>query len=292
MDGEAEAPTKRRRVGQRQRLAAAKAELEEPPVSESFLAKDLQERWSWGELSPQAVQALAAKAVQDFEACGAKAPTDLKALAKLGSSGVHPNHMRAQIVKITEAACRMPPLHRTALQFKQPWGNQPQLMMLPHQMFSALYENYHEAFQRFVVPNEDVLEEFWRRQRKHPQYKDHPVVSKASFQPRQFVPLSLHGDGTPAIGVGKIWSRMLTTWSWCSLVCGPAWTKDSQLPIYFMFDETDDGTAATTFLTMLAWSFKVLQEGLWPFADREGNRNLGLHQHFWVWIKSENSISF
>ena len=72
------------------------------------------ERWSWGELSPQAVQALAAKAVQDFEACGAKAPTDLKALAKLGSSGVHPNHMRAQIVKITEAACRMPPLHRSS----------------------------------------------------------------------------------------------------------------------------------------------------------------------------------
>ena len=114
MDGEAEAPTKRRRVGQRQRLAAAEAELEEPPVSESFLAKDLQERWSWGELSPQAVQALPAKAVQDFEACGAKAPTDLKALAKLGSSGVHPNHMRAQIVKITEAACRMPPLHRSS----------------------------------------------------------------------------------------------------------------------------------------------------------------------------------
>ncbi|CAE7252460.1 unnamed protein product [Symbiodinium sp. CCMP2592] len=138
-------------------------------------------------------------------------------------------------------------------------------------MFSALYENYHEAFKRYVVADANVLQEFWRLQKKHPQFNDHPVVSQASFEPRKFVPLSLHGDGTPAIGVGKIWSRMLTTWSWCSLVGGPAWTKDSQLPIYFLFDETDDGTAATTFLSMLAWSFKVLQEGLWPFADHKGN---------------------
>ena len=32
------------------------------------------------------------------------------------------------------------------------------------------------------------------------------------------IPLILYGDGTPGMGVGKAWSKMVDMWSWASVV--------------------------------------------------------------------------
>ena len=45
------------------------------------------------------------------------------------------------------------------------------------------------------------------------------------------VPLSLHGDGTPALGVGKSWGQMADFFSWSSLL---AWCGRSELLRYLV----------------------------------------------------------
>ena len=32
------------------------------------------------------------------------------------------------------------------------------------------------------------------------------------------MPIAIHGDGTPAMGAGKSWSKMIDVWSWGSLL--------------------------------------------------------------------------
>ena len=44
------------------------------------------------------------------------------------------------------------------------------------------------------------------------QFQGHPVQSIEEFQ-KFAVPLSLHGDGTPAMGAGKSWSKSIDVWS-------------------------------------------------------------------------------
>ena len=43
--------------------------------------------------------------------------------------------------------------------------------------------------------------------KKHPAYSDHPTLLANKDFTKKLVPLALHGDGTPVIGIGKIWSR-------------------------------------------------------------------------------------
>ena len=74
---------KRRRGGQRARLAQARADDGRERPAQSALARALLYRWAWGELSPQQCQALARAAVEDFGS-SAQAPQDLLDLAALG----------------------------------------------------------------------------------------------------------------------------------------------------------------------------------------------------------------
>jgi len=84
------------------------------------------------------------------------------------------------------------------------------------------------------------------------------------------VPLSLHGDGTPGMGVGKAWSKMIDVWSWTSLLC----KGNSQLTMFFIWcvhavlRGVDAGhhTLQTAFRKM-RWSFDALAEGKWPQFD-------------------------
>ena len=79
-------PTKKRRKGgQRQRMNIA-SKQEDTGLQTSKLANLLLERWAWGEISPQNLQATAAAVVADFEASSAKPPSDLAVLANLGIS--------------------------------------------------------------------------------------------------------------------------------------------------------------------------------------------------------------
>ena len=88
------------------------------------------------------------------------------------------------------------------------------------------------------------------------------------------IPVSLHGDGTPAMGGGKSWSKMIDIWSWSSLLVA---TKN-QLSMFLIsavhqvLKSFEDGfhTLDVAFRKMV-WSFEACAEGVWPSEDWDGN---------------------
>jgi hypothetical protein len=157
------------------------------------------------------------------------------------------------------------------LTFKEPYSQQMQMMLLPHEMFSTLFHSYKEAWSSMICPSTDRLQEFWQLQKKHPAYSNQPVLLANQQFRSKLVPLALHGDGTPVIGIGKIWPRQLTTWSWNSLL-GRGSTKSMQIQIWSMFDETASSTTVSEFWAILAWSLKWLQQGIWPTESYKGQK--------------------
>ena len=106
---------------------------------------------------------------------------------------------------------------------------------------------------------------------QHPAYPSHPVLSTTQHFEKKMIPLALHGDGTPVIGIGKIWSRQLTIWSFNSLL-GHGSTRDMQLHVWSCFDETMGTTTMDEFWTILAWSLEWLRKGQWPDSNHLGEK--------------------
>ena len=147
---------------------------------------------------------------------------------------------------------------------------------LAHVVLSDLYHSYPAAFTKYMLPNggSQKLKEFWQPQKGHPAWRLHPIVSKRSFDAEHTLPLQLHGDGTPVVGIGKIWSRQLTSYTWNSLLA-EGWTQDNMLPSWFCFDETEAGRETTDdVFRIIAWSFNCLATGVWPAADHLGAKQL------------------
>ncbi|CAE7677342.1 unnamed protein product [Symbiodinium sp. CCMP2592] len=260
------------RGGVQQRIQKVEARNDAAPVA-SNLAHELLERWSWGEVSPQVVQKLAAASQRDFQAVGATPPSEVAALAGLGSAGLYPNNMHKEILKIANKNNAFSKPFAVKMSFKPPWDKLLQTMLLPHVVFSDLYHSYPAAFAKFMMPSGGIqkLKEFWRLQKAgHPAWRNHPIVSKKSFDAEHTLPLQLHGDGTPVVGIGKIWSRQLTSYTWNSLLA-EGWTKDSMMPSWFCFDETEAGKETTDeFFRIICWSFACLASGVWPAANHLG----------------------
>ena len=157
-----EPPAKRLRTGgQLQRLKRASHEEAQPRVR-SGLAEKLLESWAWGEKSRQEVQELAAASCRDWADAQVEPPTKLQALAKLGSSGLYANKMHRE----ADEGCLFSP----AVQFKDEWGLQLQSMLLPHVIFADLYHRYPVAFQRYMLPDPNLLGE-----KGHQGYAGHPI---------------------------------------------------------------------------------------------------------------------
>ena len=268
-------PAKRRRGGLRQRLVATERG-EEPENRQSFLADSLLEKWSWGQLSPQDVQLLASMACRDMAHLGTRPPPDLSFLASLGTDGKHKNNMHKQLLQWGNQKCAdMAKPYMCRLVFKEPYNSQLQALLLPHEMFSCLYHDYHKSFKQVMLPSDDLLTSFWSLQKKHPACST--VADIPGFK-KQMVPLAFHGDGTPVVGVGKIWSRQLTILSFNSLL-GSGSTKDMQLPIFNYFDETMGQETLDQVWEVLAWSLTWLRKGLWPDRNHKGKLQLGSENH-------------
>ena len=125
---------KRRKGGLRQGLASATASTDRA-APKSLLASWLEQSWAWGQLSPQKVQTIAAKAIEDMlEAGCATIPPNLQRLANIGSRGVHTYN------NVTEL----------------------QSIMLPHEDFAALYHHLSGFGKKcFLQGGDKVLGTIW-----------------------------------------------------------------------------------------------------------------------------------
>ena len=163
------------------------------------------------------------------------------------------------------------PLFSEHIQFASPFNNISQDLLLPHELFSSIYSEYRHAWQKSILPNTSELRHFWREVDGHPQMLGHELRQRPNYQ-TWAIPISFHGDGVPITGVGKIWAKMRTLFSWSSMVFFGN-TKGVQFIVWAVFDRLCrsgecDGTLHT-FFSILRWSFYWLWMGVWP--DRPWN---------------------
>ncbi len=134
-DSSQPAQKKRKLGGIQQRLAKAEAQDKENALKErERLAFSLVTKWAWGHLSPQEVQSTAADAIADMKSFGMEQlPQWLSKFAALGSDGVHPNNMHAELLKMFEPQSSVPKPLVVHLDFKGQHALQS--LMLPHELF-------------------------------------------------------------------------------------------------------------------------------------------------------------
>ena len=179
--------------------------------------------------------------------------------------------MHKEMMDKANETCRLPKQFFAANNFKKPYYRTLQAMLLPHVQFSAIFHKYKAAWQKMILPNQDKLKEFWNLQKAHPACLEHPVLNSTRGFERKMAPLALHGDGTPVVCIGKIWSRQLTIFSFNSLL-GSGTTKDTQCHIWSCFDECCGRTTMDEFFTIPGWSLEALQKGRWPESNHLGQK--------------------
>ena len=91
-------------------------------------------------------------------------------------------------------------------------------IMYPHKMFAHLYHDHYGTFKDVILGGDDEnIRTFWSQMAGHPSFANHPMHHHQLADFRKYgVPLQLYGDGTPAVGVGKAWSKMVTGITWSS----------------------------------------------------------------------------
>lgn len=267
-----EGPTKKRKGGQRQRMAAEQRDTRVP----SALAEFLLSQFAWGHFSGQMVQHIAQLAMADFKRVAGEIDglDDLVWMSKLGTSGAHSNNVHRDLMLHVDVGNKLPKPFPFTLVFKAPHGQQFQTAILPHELFSAIYHSYPGAWKESILPDTGRIPEFWQGVRSHPQLEGHPLLKRQNYQ-NLCIPIGIHGDGVPIVGLGKGWVKMALVFSWCSLLCLGN-TLSSQFYIWSVFEKlcvsgVCDGTLSN-FFKILVWSLKSLWLGVWPAEDWEGKR--------------------
>ena len=179
--------------------------------------------------------------------------------------------MHKQLLAMCDSHCSVANISFFSINFKAPYNDTLQGMPLPHLVFSSIFHKYKNAWGKVMLPSPKRPCEFWKLQAKHPSYKNHPVLRGNPQFAQRSIPLPLHGDGTPVVGVGKIWNRQLTIFSFNSHL-GLGSAKDMQLHKWSFFDETQSEDTLPQFFKILARSLRWLQLGNHPDENHLGQK--------------------
>lgn len=119
----------------------------------------------WGHMSPQMLQKIMYLFAGDLKLyeSGALDMEHVKKLASLGSSGSYPNNCWAELKRLLPKP-KLPKLHYVWLPMKHNvlgrfWRHVP--MMLPHELFGAIYNLYPEMWKKIVCPGRETCQRFW-----------------------------------------------------------------------------------------------------------------------------------
>jgi hypothetical protein len=105
--------------------------------------------------------------------------------AALGSDGVHPNNMHAELLKMFEPQSSVPKPLVVHLDFKGQHALQS--LMLPHELFSALYHYYPSTFQKHFTPGgHEQVSKFWSKFAQHPSMEGHEIFALKNYKPQSF----------------------------------------------------------------------------------------------------------
>ena len=223
--------------------------------------------WSWGIVSPQTVQKLMALLLRDIQSAvdGNLDMTMVDALAGLGSSGTYPQNMHRSLMhsignhKLPTPHSFLAPFRHTVLGYFKRSAD----MILPHELFAAIYHCYKQVWVHRICPSGERLAEFWDAVKDGAQFASHPVRLRKKFQ-QYCIPLSIHGDGTPVVGIGKAWGKLMDIWSWQSLlVAGPTILRTMLIfCVHTAIQSVKRGhNTLEVMFKKMAWSFNVLWDG-------------------------------
>lgn len=258
---------KRRKKGLQQRVNVAAQQT----THESILAEWLLMQLAWGIFSTAQVQTCAHLAVQDLEQCGLKPGSlpELDVLARSGTFGKHLNNVHRDIMTAVKDKATFEP-SEYCLPFKQ-FGEQPQLINLPHEHLAHLHSTYPQSFKTQVLPDTCNLHEFWQ------ELEGFPGLEGVDFRgsPGNLIPFAMHGDEVPITGVGKVWAKCALTFQFFSVVASTTGlaTKSLMFWIWAVFEKMcEPGEQGTieTFMQIMTWSWAALYEGRWPTHDWRG----------------------
>ena len=77
------------------------------------------------------------------------------------------------------------------------------------------------------------------------------------------IPLAIHGDGFPCMGIGKSWGNQMDSWEWGSMLVN----AKSRLCVFLIFC-VHQALRGTRTLDMayekMVYSFNAIFEGRWP----------------------------
>ena len=181
-------------------------------------------------------------------------------------------------------------------------GVQDSLLLLPHELFAYMYEN-QDVWEEKILADPSKLPEFWGGMRNHPGLESHPLWSREDHCNR-CIPVSIHGDEVPCFGIGKIWSRSVLSFSWCSVIQNALGGSCETIMIYIFglfekFAQSSGEAAAGTreiFFRILSWSLRAMWEGVWPSRDwrnvpytRE-SAEATLDTQFYIFYFSQNRV--
>lgn len=138
--------------------------------------------------------------------------------------------------------------------------------ILPHELFSSLFQNARPVFNHLVTGGDQNLQEWWAAAAVvgDSWFQENPVIQQAS-DPRLLVPIGLHGDEAGMHGDEPV---LVVTWNPLSSTQG---TIDNR----FLFGclrsaEVIKPETMQTFWSVLVWSVKALSSGVFPSHDHRG----------------------
>eukprot|EP00435_Cladocopium_sp_Y103_P022459 s3931_g5.t1 len=258
---------KRKLQGIQQRLARA----DEATTGESAVHALLMILIAKGIMSGVLAHEIAQAAQRDLEgAREGKVYPDLERLANLQQGR---NVMR-QIFSQLRKATSLPEPLKVPMPYTD--GLQDTFILLPHEWFAAMSEDDYN-WQRTICPDGNRLPDFWNAFEDHPAMLRHPMKRIANWKSK-FLPISLHGDEVPVMGVGKIWCRSVLAFTWMSMLANGLGSQMSDIVFYIwgIFEKFAIPSSSTrmgsmqTLWRVLKWSFQAMCLGTWPSSDWRG----------------------
>ena len=264
-------------VQQRKRMAT----LQKPPIN-CRLAEWLVSQWAWGFFSAPKVQEIASMSLEATRQVVSNCifpgvlpehfPNlkDLELLAGIGDDGKYPRNMHRDLKQILgscplEAGTSIS-LRVNVLKSKGATRMNPEDIMLPHDTLSALELHYPAAFKEHVLPDDVDLEEWWDALEDHPSLAKHPIKADPNWK-KKTIPLSLHGDGVPVTGCGKVWAKSSMIFSFKSLVGRGSTIQTNYLILSIMtclLATWTGGSTMESILKCIADSFELCLKGVLP----------------------------
>lgn len=268
-----EAPP-RRRGGLHQRRAAAAAAA--PPPAQSSLVQYLLTQWAWGHMTTPQLQEIGRRAREDLEANSAEVLAQVSRLASLGAEGAYVGNLHRDLQRALQQPRLCQPL-LVQLPLKedsvQGWRMEQQHMLLPHEIFSSLFHEYPDAFRAYMAPSSEAISEWWAAVDGSQQFREHPCRERPTLRTRG-VPLSLHGDGVPIVGVGTSASKSMDVISFTSLLATAA-TKQITYMVWccyaHLYSQAWGRRTLDAAMRIIAWSLEALQMGRWPATQWDGS---------------------